>query len=180
MKLTDNYYNSKQGILPIFISEFLDICDPVLSFDEFMEGIDLNKYLKKIPEHQTGRIRYNPINMLKTVIFGFMSQGYMSLRDLEDNCKVNMRFMYLMDNEKPSYRTFGYFINEVLNKSIEDIFNDINKAVFKKDNVDLNHIYIDASKFEANANKYSWILKKATEKSRYRLYEKITTLFLDK
>lgn len=41
------YYNSKQGILPIFISDFLDICDPVLSFDKFMEGINLNKYLKK-------------------------------------------------------------------------------------------------------------------------------------
>lgn len=177
MKLTDNYYNSKQGILPIFISEFLDICDPVLVFDEFMEGIDLSKYLKEMPEHKTGRIRYNPVNMLKTVIFGFMSQGYISLRDLEDNCKVNMRFMYLMDNKKPSYRTFGYFINEVLDESIEDIFNDINKAIFEKDNVDLNHIYIDGSKFEANANKYSWVWKKATEKSRYRLFEKITTLF---
>lgn len=177
MKLTNNYYNSKQGILPIFISEFFDICNPVLAFDEFMEGIDLSKYLKEIPEHKTGRIRYNPVNMLKTVIFGFMSQGYISLRDLEDNCKVNMRFMYLMDNKKPSYRTFGYFINEVLNESIEDIFNDINKSIFEKDNVDLNHIYIDGSKFEANANKYSWVWKKATEKSRYRLFEKITNLF---
>lgn len=171
------YSNIKQGILPIFISDFLDICDPVLSFDEFMEGIDLSKYLKKIPVHDTGRIRYNPVNMLKTVLFGFMSQGYISLRELEDNCKVNVRFMYLMDNEKPSYRTFGYFINEVLEDSIEDIFNDINKAIFEKDNVDLNHIYIDGSKFEANANRYSWVWKKATEKSRYRLYEKITTLF---
>lgn len=42
--------------------------------------------------------------------------------------------------------------------------------------MDLNQIYIDGSKFEANANKYSWVWKKATEKSRYRLYEKITAL----
>ena len=173
----NDYYNSKQGILPIFISEFLDISDPVLTFDEFMEGINISKYLKNIPEHETGRIRYNPVNMLKTVLFGFMTQGYMSLRDLEDNCKINLRFMYLMNNEKPSYRTFGYFINEVLGESIEDIFNDINKAIFEKDNVDLNHLYIDGSKFESNANKYSWVWKKATEKSRYRLYDKITTLF---
>ena len=179
MKFTEDYYNSKQGILPIYISDFLDICDPVLSFDEFMEEIDLNKYLKKIPVHDTGRIRYNPVNMLKAVLFGFMSQGYISLRKLEDNCKVNIRFMYLMDNQRPSYRTFGYFINEILESSIEDIFNDINKAIFEKDNVDLNHIYIDGSKFEANANKYSWVWKKATEKSRYRLYEKITSLFIE-
>jgi len=37
-------------------------------------------------------------------------------------------------------------------------------------------LYIDGSKFEANANKYSWVWKKATEKSRYRLFEKITVL----
>ena len=43
--------------------------------------------------------------------------------------------------------------------------------------MDLQHLYIDGSKFEANTNKYSWVWKKATEKSRYRLFDKITTLF---
>lgn len=84
--------------------------------------------------------------------------------------------MYLMKNAKPSYRTFGNFINEVLSDNIEELFCDINKLIFEKENVDLNHIYIDGSKFEANANKYSWVWKKATEKSRYRLFEKITSL----
>lgn len=173
---TTNYFKPKQGILPMFISDFLDICDPVLTFDEFMEGIDISKYLNVIPDHETGRIRYNPVNMLKTILFGFMTKGYMSLRELEDSCKVNIRFMYLMDNETPSYRTFGYFINEVLDDSIEDIFNDINRKIFDEESVDLNHLYIDGTKFEANANKYSWVWKKSTEKSRYRLYDKITLL----
>ena len=141
-----------------------------------MEGIELQKYLKKIPKHKMGRLRYNPVNMLKTVLFGFMDSGYCSLRDLEDKCKVNLRFMYLMDRETPSYRTFGYFINEILSDSVEEIFADINRAIFEEEHVDLQHIYIDGSKFEANANKYSWVWKKATEKSRYRLYKKITEL----
>lgn len=173
---TTIYSNPKQGILPIFISDFLDICDPVLAFDKFMEGIDLAKYLKQLPEHKTGRIRYNPVNMLKTVLFGFMTQGYMSLRELEDSCSVNIRFMYLMDNERPSYRTFGYFINEVLAGSIEEIFKEINQKIFEEQHVDLDHIYIDGSKFEANANKYSWVWKKSTERSRYRLFGKVTAL----
>ena len=42
--------------------------------------------------------------------------------------------------------------------------------------MDLQHLYIDGSKFEANANKYSWVWKKATEKSRYCLFDKITKL----
>ena len=72
---------------------------------------------------------------------------------------------------------FGYFINQVLADSIEEIFQDINKKIFETEHVDLQHLYIDGSKFEANANKYSWVWKKATKKSRYRLFGKITTLF---
>ena len=176
-KSTLSYSTPKQAVLPILIQDYLDICDPVLTFDRFMEEIELEKYPKNIPKHYTGRFRYNPISMLKTVLFGFMTNGYISLRELEDQCKVNLRFMYLMDHETPSYRTFGYFINEIIEDSIEEIFSDINKKIFETEHVDLQHLYIDGSKFEANANKYSWVWKKATEKSRYRLYDKITLLF---
>ncbi|MDO4803808.1 MAG: transposase, partial [Lachnospiraceae bacterium] len=106
---TQRYSNTKQAVLPMLISDYLDICDPVLTFDRFMGEIELEKYLKSIPRHYTGRIRYNPVSMLKTVLFGFMTNGYISLRELEDQCKVNLRFMYLMEHETPSYRTFGYF-----------------------------------------------------------------------
>ena len=63
---------------------------------------------------------------------------------------------------------------EILQDKIENIFNDINHAIFNDEHVDLQHLYIDGSKFEANANKYTWVWKKATEKFRYKLYEKIT------
>ena len=172
--LPNTYCNSKQEYFPLFLSDCLDLLDPVLTFDRLIGGIDLNKYLTDIPEYTTGRRRYNPVNMLKTVLFGFMTSGYCSLRKLEDNCKVNIRFMYLMDNRTPSYRTFGYFINKILKDKIENIFNDINHAIFNEEHVDLQHLYIDGSKFEANANKYTWVWKKATEKFRYKLYEKIT------
>ena len=83
----------------MLIQDYLDICDPVLTFDRFMGGIELEKYLKNIPQHYTGRLRYDPVSMLKTVLFGFMANGYISLRELEDQCKVNLRFMYLMDHQ---------------------------------------------------------------------------------
>ena len=119
-----------------------------------MEGIELSKYLKGIPKHCTGRSRYNPFGMLKAVLFAFADQGYGSLRELEDNCKVNIRYMYLMNWKTPSYRTFGHFIHEVLADKIEEIFQDVNQAIFRAGQVDLPHIYIDGTKLEANANKY--------------------------
>ena len=105
-----------------------------------------------------------------------MTSGYCSLRELEDNCKVNIRFMYLMDHQTPSYRTFGYFINEILQDKIENIFNDINHAIFNDEHVDLQHLYIDGSKFEANANKYICLRKwKAKNPKEQRHYEHLTT-----
>ena len=173
---TYNYYSPKQGRFPVFISEIINISDPVLVFDHIMEEIEITKYLKTVA-YRVGRKGYNSINMLKTILFGFMDKGYISLRELEDECKVNIRYMYLMDYETPTYKTFGNFINDNLIDSAEEIFNDIMKCIIDKDNVDLNHLYIDGSKFKANANKYSWVWKKSTEKSRYRLFNKITALF---
>ena len=51
---TVNYNNPKQGYLPLFLSDCLDLLDPVLTFDRLMGGIDLNKYLTDIPEYTTG------------------------------------------------------------------------------------------------------------------------------
>ena len=175
-KITEINYTPKQGRFPVFVSELLDISDPVIVFDHVMEAIGVQKYLKGAVK-STGRVRYNPVNMLKTILFAFRDKGYASLRTIDDECHVNIRYMYLMDYETPSYHTFSNFINEFLTDSIEDIFKDINEYLFKQDNVDLNHLYIDGSKFEANANKYTFVWKKATEKYRYALFAKITELF---
>ena len=102
--------------------------------------------------------------MLKTVLFGFMANGYISLRELEDQCKINLRFMYLMDHQAPSYRTFGYFINEVLADSIEEIFQDINKKIFETEHVDLQHLYIDGSKEETTQQRHYEKLKEYAAK----------------
>ena len=131
--LTVYYGTPKQGILPAFFSECLDIIDPVFTFDRFMEEIDLRKYLSKLPAYKLGRIRYNPVNMLKTVLFGFMDEGRLSLRKLEDNCKVNIRYKYLMDGKRPSYRTFGYFINTVLKNQAESLFYEITQKIITKE-----------------------------------------------
>ena len=71
--------------------------------------------------------------MLKTVLFGFMDEGCISLRKLEDNCKVNIRYKYLMAGKRPSYRTFGYFINTVLKNQAESLFYEITQKIITKE-----------------------------------------------
>ena len=50
--------------------------------------------------------------------------------------------------------TIDNFMNNVLNGKIEEIFADINAYIFEQENVDMDHVYIDGTKIEANANKY--------------------------
>ncbi|MBR5108800.1 MAG: hypothetical protein IK099_01295, partial [Clostridia bacterium] len=55
---------------------------------------------------------------------------------------------------------FSYFIKEELEESIEEIFKAVLAYIVEKDHVDMQHVYIDGSKFEANANKYTWVWEK--------------------
>lgn len=84
-----------------------------------------------------------------------------------------------MDYETPSYRAFSYFINREIKGAIQDIFKAVMAYLERADEVDLQYLYIDGSKFEVNANKYTWVWKRETEKSRYRLFAKITELLMD-
>ena len=80
MKYNQTQYSPKHGRLPVYIADILDICDPVLTFDQIMEEIRIEQYLKPDtnPWH-LGRPRFNLVNMLKTVLFSFMDIGYKAL-----------------------------------------------------------------------------------------------------
>ena len=166
-----------QGIIqPLFLETWITEKDPVWSFNEIMDSMDLKRFRKKDILSRNGRPAYDYESMLKTVLFGYMDMGYISLRELERKCSQDIRYMYLMEYETPTFMTFCNFINDNLEESVEEIFKAINEEIFKRESVDLEHIYIDGTKIEANANKYSWVWKKRTEKSRYRLFEKISSL----
>ena len=173
---TNKNYTPKQLKLPIEIEKIIEISDPVYSFCEIVDCIDLSKYFV-VKGYKTGRSRYSFTKLLKIVLFSFMENGYLSLRNIEKSCKTDIRYMWLLDDMKaPSFVTIGNFIKENLTSKIEEIFTDINKVIFEMENVDLTHTYIDGTKIEANANKYSWVCKKSCIKNRDKTFEKVTEL----
>ena len=170
-------YNTPYQLkLPLEIEKIIEISDPVYAFCEVMENIDLRKYLA-VKESRIGRKRYSPEILLKIILFAFMENGYVSTREIEKLCKTDIRFMYLLDEHPaPSHMTIDNFMNDVLSVSISDIFNEINGYIFKEENVDVNHVYIDGTKIAANANKYSWVWKKSSVKNRKKTFDKVTVL----
>ena len=156
----DEYYTPIQMKIPVDLEKIIKISDPIYTFNEIMDKVDLRKYLV-VKGSKVGRPRLDSIKLLKIILFTFMVFGYASLRDIHDLCNTDIRFIWLLDGmPAPSHTTIANFINDFLIDSIENIFNDINTYIFKVNKVDLNHVYIDGSKFEATASKYSWVWKK--------------------
>ena len=158
------HYTAYQLKLPVEIEKIIEISDPVYSFSEVMDHIDLNKYLT-IEERRPGRPRYDQKTLLKIILFAFMENGYASVREIEKHCKTDIRYMWLLqDNPPPSHVTIDNFMNKTMLENIDRIFADVNECIFQKEQVDLNHVYIDGTKISANAGKYSWVWKKSCEK----------------
>ena len=121
------YSTTYQLKLPLEISTIIEVSDPVYTFCEVMEHIDLRKYLVT-EENKTGRKRYDSEILLKVILFAFMERGYASEKKKKKLCKTDIRFMWLLqDNDAPSFMTIDNFMNHCLSESIGDIFIEINK-----------------------------------------------------
>ena len=101
-----------------------------------------------------------------------------TLRQIEEMCNYDLRTMYLMDNERPSYKTFFEFINEVILANQYVIFTKICKTIIETFQLNITNQYFDGTKIEANAafdEIYEFIHKVAKPKdiekmkSRYRV-----------
>lgn len=174
---TEEYNTPIQLKMPVDMERMIKISDAVYTFREIMAHIDLRKYFVS-KEHKTGRPRYYRELLLKIVLFAFMEFGYCSVRKIQKLCETDIRFIWLLDEQKaPSHMTLSNFIKNELSMSIDEIFADINSYIFEQESVDLEHVYIDGTKLEANAQKYTWVWKKSCIKSRNNIFSKLNGYF---
>ena len=136
---------------------------------EIAEGVNLAKYVNLKHRNSHG---YDGMMMFKLVLLGKALHGYASTRKLSEACKYDARFISIAQGAKPSHESFHRFIHDDLKMGIEEIFYDINKYIEKHDEIDTSTLYIDGSKFEANANKMTFVWKKATTKYRNKCWAK--------
>ena len=163
-------YKPVQLSLPVHTEFLIDKNDPVVSFMEVVGRLNLKKYIKT--SHK-GRQQYNPEMLLRIVLFGYMEKKF-SVRELEKACQVDVRFMYLAENQTPSFMVFQRFVKDKLTHCVKEIFYEINEFLMMKEKIDINRLYIDGTKIEANANKYTFVWKKAVLNYQEKLFVKIT------
>ena len=162
--------------MPVDLEKNIEISDGVYSFQEVLQHIDLQRYFV-YKGNGKGRPRYARINLLKIILFAFMEYGNPSTGFIEKLCKTDIRFMWLLgDLPAPSHMTLENFMKNELAFGMEEIFLGVTQCIFALDRVDTEHTYIDGTKIEANANKYTWVWKKSCITNRNNVFDKVTMI----
>ena len=95
---------------------------------------------------------------------------------IKKSINFDLRFIYLMDNFKPTHVTISKFLNNLVVKFQQEIFISITKTIIDKYNICIDDVFLDGTKLEANANKFKSVWKPTTFKKN--LYLKIRNLLL--
>ena len=122
-----------------------------------------------------GRIEYSPRLLFKIVLYG-CSRGIYTTREIERACRENVNFMYLLEGHKaPDHNTIARFRREHLPYAVEDLLTQMVKLLTKCGEISFEEsaVFIDGTKIEANANRYSFVWKTAVAKRQMKLGEKI-------
>lgn len=172
-KLHFKDYNPKQIILfPQRLDKDIAEDDPVRVIDAVIDNLRLDNFKKLYKER--GRSPYHPKMMLKVIIYGYMNNLY-SCRRIETALKRDIHFIWLAGYGQPDFNTINRFRNRVRNE-INEVFTQLVLVLAEKGFITLDVEYIDGTKMESKANKYTFVWRKSTEKNRAKLIAKIEAL----
>lgn len=168
--------NTSQLVLPLDFSLILKEDDPIFSFNSIMDEVSLLDLEQEV--NLKGRNPYDFRMMCKLVSFSYM-EGNFSLRDMADACIHDIRYHILTSGQCPSHKTIGEFIKYRLGGNIKILFRRVVEVLKKKENIDMSISFLDGTKLQANANKYTFVWKRAVKKYLKRLHTKITNAIND-
>lgn len=159
-----NHFSTRQDFFSCSYASDVKEETKIDKFLKFLDDSGVAEILKEVkPAHsfQGGRPEINRYNLFATILYGFAFRNS-TLREMEDICKYDLRYISLMSGEKPSHMVFGNYINEFIVPNREKIFGAIMRQIVRVCNLDLEDVFIDGSKIEANANKYKFVWKPIT------------------
>ncbi|WP_418223496.1 IS1182 family transposase [Clostridium isatidis] len=160
--------------LPFDIDCIIPSNDSVRLLSQFVEEMDLTELYStyfRIRENQV-----SPMKMLKIMLYAYMN-GIYSSRDIELACRRDINFMFLLEGASaPDHSTFARFRSLHFAPCSEKILAEMTNFLYKIGEVSGNNIFIDGTKIEACANKYTFVWKKAVTKNMAKLLIKLADL----
>lgn len=157
--------------LPIHTETLIPVDDSVRLIDQVLEEIDYRElYLTYSSEGRNPAV--SPKTLFKIMVYAY-SQHIYSSREIEKACKLNLAFIYLLRGEKaPDHNTIARFRKHHLESCAEGLLTQLVELLAASNEIQFENLFIDGTKIEANANKYSFVWRKVVEKNELKLQDK--------
>ena len=172
INLQKNYTEFSGGYqlkLPLNIETIIPENDSVRLLSQFVEEMDLTDLYSTYERINS----LSPRTLLKIVLYSYMNGDYSS-RSMELNCKRDINFMFLLEGHSaPDHATLARFRSIHFAPCSKRILAEVSNLLFDLGEISGETIFIDGTKIEANANKYTFVWKKAVTKNQAKLLIKL-------
>lgn len=167
------YEQNQAMLLPPSLDELIPETHIVRVVNRIIGEID-----KKVLDKQYkggGTSAYDPGMLLKVLVYAY-TQRVFSSRRIAKEIRENINYMWLSGMNRPDHRTINRFRGKVMKAVIGDVFYGVIEQLMEQGYVNLESYFVDGTKIEANANRYTFVWKKSTEKNKAKLQDKVKQL----
>lgn len=170
-------YSMNQIVLPLDLAIVLQENDIAFIVHDLVEQIPQEAFASFI--QKTGCPAYHPRMMMKIILCAY-TQSVFSGRKIEALLKDSVRMMWLAQDYQPTYRTINRFrVHPDAQLLLRECFVQFRCHLVEKQQIDADAIFIDGTKIEANANKFTFVWRKSVEKYSQALIEKSNQIYED-
>ncbi|WP_213587772.1 IS1182 family transposase, partial [Paenibacillus sp. J2TS4] len=163
-------YDNKQAQMILDLEMYIPTHHVARVIDEMIDAI---------PDHQLfahyaggGRSSYHPKMMLKVILYGYSQKVY-SCRGIEKLLQENIPAMWLAAMQQPDFRTLNDFRGVRMKAFMDELFETMIGKLIADNYITMEQYFLDGTKIEADANKYSFVWKKSTLHFEEKLKAKV-------
>ena len=157
------------SFFPSSFEDYIPKDDKVRMVDSIVRSMDSKPLLSTY--EGTGAPPYSPMMLLSLVIYSYIN-GVYSCRGIASCLRYDIRYMWICGGQRQSYSTINRFRSDHLLKCIDYYFDKVVNILVEKGVITLEEQYVDGTKIESKANKYTFVWKKTVQKNREKLLSK--------
>jgi transposase len=163
-------YTQQQLLLPTHLEELIPEKHLVRVVNNVVDDLEIEPLLRQYKGGGTSS--YHPRMLLKVLIYAYTQKTYSS-RQIAKALRENVNYMWLSGMNKPNFRTINRFRGVIMQEAMEEIFTSVLQYLIEHGYVNLETYFVDGTKIEADANRYSFVWRKSTENYKKKLQDKV-------
>lgn len=161
-------------LLPPSLDEMIDQNHPVRVVSQIIDQIDITPLERKYKGGGTSS--YHPRVLLKILVYAYLDNVYSSRR-IEACLKENIHYMWVSGMSTPDHNTINRFRGDRLQEVLKQVFSQVVLLLVDHGLVNMKEVYLDGTKIEANASRYSFVWGKSIKTSKKRIENQLEELW---